>query len=317
MDHGKKLLGATIERRFKLENIIGQGGLSTVYKGHHEAAGFPVAIKVLHSDFSGTEESLERFKREAKIINHLNHPNIVHMYSFGILSDQSEGITAQQLPSATPLPYLVLEHLDGYGLDRILDEKEKLPELMAFRIIDGVLDGLKFAHDMGIIHRDIKPSNVMLIHDLSDNDKIFPGNHSQHVKLLDFGIAKCNRCHDQSQKQRLTQPGFVFGSPLYMSPEQCKGHDVDARSDIYSLGCMYYEMLRGEPPFKGESAVHTFAMHLYEKVVPLPEGDGEGCVTKGLNDILLKCLAKERGDRWIDVGALKRALIDLYVAKTA
>jgi serine/threonine protein kinase len=316
MDHGRKLLGAVLEKRFKLEHVIGKGGLSTVYKGHHEQAGFPVAVKVLHDDFSGTDESLERFKREATIINKLNHPNIVHMYSFGLLSKDMEGIMVDQLPSTVPLPYLVLEHLDGYGLDTILDEREKLPELMSFRIIAGVLEGLEFAHDLGIIHRDIKPSNVMLVHDMNDTDKTYSGTFSQHVKLLDFGIAKCSRCNDKQHIQ-LTQPGFVFGSPLYMSPEQCKGQDVDTRSDIYSLGCMYYEMLSGQPPFKGESAVHTFAMHLYEKIKPLPVGDGEGEVKAGLNDILAKCLAKEREDRYQTVKELKRDLIELYVPDAA
>ncbi|MBP6745504.1 protein kinase, partial [bacterium] len=116
MDNGNKLVGAVIEKRFKLESVIGRGGLSTVYKGHHEKAGFPVAVKVLHADYSDTDESRERFKREAEIINHLNHPNIVHMYSYGFLSDQTEGLEPKYRPGSEPLPYLVLEHLSGYGL---------------------------------------------------------------------------------------------------------------------------------------------------------------------------------------------------------
>lgn len=311
MDNGKKLVGAVIEKRFKLESVIGRGGLSTVYKGHHEKAGFPVAVKVLHADFSDTDESRERFKREAAIINHLNHPNIVHMYSFGFLSDLTEGLDVKFKPGAQPLPYLVLEHLAGYGLDTILDQRQKLSENLAYRLIAGVIEGLQFAHDMGIVHRDIKPSNVMVIEELSDDDKSYPGPYSQHVKLLDFGIAKCNACHDEKPAQ-LTQPGFVFGSPLYMSPEQCKGQEVDQRSDIYSLGCMYYEMLKGEPPFKGESAVHTFAMHLYEKPVDLPIGLGDSFVSQELNDIILRCLEKDRDDRWRSVSQLKQALKDLY-----
>jgi len=312
MDNGKKLLGAVIEKRFKLESVIGRGGLSTVYKGYHEKAGFQVAVKVLHSDFSDTDESRERFKREAAIINNLNHPNIVHMYSYGFLTDSTEGLEAKYLPGKDPLPYLVLEHLDGFGLDHILDERTRLSEKLAYRLIAGVMEGLQFAHDMGIIHRDIKPSNVMVIDELSASDRSYPGPFSQHVKLLDFGIAKCNKCHDQKPSMQLTQPGFVFGSPLYMSPEQCKGQDVDQRSDIYSLGCMYYEMLCGEPPFKGESAVHTFAMHLYEHPVPLTRCITEAKVSQELNDIILKCLAKERDERWHSVSDLRQALKALY-----
>jgi serine/threonine protein kinase len=306
-----KLVGALIEKRFKLESVIGQGGLSTVYKGHHETAGFPVAVKVLHSDYSDTDESRERFKREAAIINHLNHPNIVHMYSFGFLSNETEGLAPQFRPGSDPLPYLVLEHLSGYGLDDILDQRDKLSENLAYRLVAGVIEGLQFAHERGIVHRDIKPSNVMVIDELSDVDKSYPGPYSQHVKLLDFGIAKCSAHHDKKPAD-LTQPGFVFGSPLYMSPEQCKGQEVDQRSDIYSLGCMYYEMLKGEPPFKGESAVHTFAMHLYEKPVTLPIGKGDGLVSQELNEIIMKCLEKEREARWLSVSQLRQALKDLY-----
>lgn len=311
MNDGKKLLGAVIEKRFKLESVIGRGGLSTVYQGHHEKAGFPVAVKVLHADFSDTEESQERFKREAAIINNLNHPNIVHMYSFGFLTDQTEGLEPKHWPSRGPLPYLVLEHLKGYGLDSILEERTKLNDKLSYRLIAGVIEGLEFAHDRGIIHRDIKPSNVMVIDELSETDRSYPGPFSQHVKLLDFGIAKCNKCHDEKPVE-LTQPGFVFGSPLYMSPEQCKGQEVDHRSDIYSLGCMYYEMLTGEPPFRGESAVHTFAMHLYEKPTALPLGDGEGCVPEAVNEIILRCLEKDKNDRWRSVSQLRQALKEVY-----
>ncbi len=312
MNNGKQLLGAVIEKRFKLESVIGRGGLSTVYQGRHEKAGFQVAVKVLHPDYSDTEESRERFKREAAIINNLNHPNIVHMYSYGFLSDLTEGLEAKYSPGKDPLPYLVLEHLAGYGLDTILDERTRLNEKLAYRIIAGVIEGLQFAHDMGIIHRDIKPSNVMIIDELSDSDKSYPGPFSQHVKLLDFGIAKCNKCHDEKPVMQLTQPGFVFGSPLYMSPEQCKGLDVDYRSDIYSLGCMYYEMLCGDPPFKGESAVHTFAMHLYEVPLPLTQTQTDGAVSTELNDIIMKCLAKDPNERWRSVSQLRQALKDLY-----
>ncbi len=294
------LIGSTIENRFVLDRILGRGGISTVYLGRHNRVDMTVAVKILHTHFSDTEESIERFKREAIIINALNHPNIVHMISYGILHDNDSKSKEEARP------YLVLEHLEGHGLDHLLDQQTRLSPEQSLEIINAVVDGLIFAHELGIVHRDIKPSNVMLVEKLSESDKPYSDGHS-NVKLLDFGIAKCQSAHDKTS-QKLTQPGFIFGSPLYMSPEQCKGDELDIRSDIYSLGCMFYEMLSGRAPLRGSNAMHTFAMHLYEMPLAFKNLPDPVKISPKLEKIIFKCLTKRPEDRYKSCTELKKAL---------
>jgi serine/threonine protein kinase len=291
----KKLIGTVIENRFVLEKILGRGGISTVYEAKHNRVDLTVAVKVLHTHYTDTEESVERFKREAIIINALNHPNIVHMISHGVLDG--------------PRPYLVLEHLDGRGLDEILDEEQRLDEEATVKIIGAVVEGLKFAHDLGIVHRDIKPSNVMLVQKLSESDQPYIKGEVTNLKLLDFGIAKCQSQDQFSQK--LTQPGYIFGSPLYMSPEQCMGNDIGIPSDIYSLGCMFYEMLAGAPPLRGQSSMHTFAMHLYEMPPAFDTLATPVKVSPAVQEIIFKCLAKKPEQRYSSAHELSAAIADL------
>jgi eukaryotic-like serine/threonine-protein kinase len=300
------LLGAVIENRFILQSVIGQGGLSTVYKAQHKVADRDAAVKILHDDYSNTTESVQRFEREAVIINRLNHPNIVHMYSFGVLSGDLEKMDGAFEMIAEPRPYLVLELLRGEGLDKLLDITGKLPMPAIIEIMDGVFEGLKAAHELGVVHRDIKPSNIMILREIDEYDSSYPGSFTRRVKLLDFGIAKCNKCHDEKAKA-LTQPGYVFGSPNYMSPEQCMGRDIDLRSDIYSLGCMLYEMLTGNPPFEGENAMHTFAMHIYEQPKPLNTHEGLANVSNALEEVVQKSLSKEVEARYESVDAFRTA----------
>ena len=303
---GDALIGAVIENRFVLESVIGRGGLSTVYRASHEKAGLTVAVKILHSNYSDTTESVERFKREAAIINHLNHPNVVHMYSSGVLSGEIVKASGESEFVDSARPYLVLECLDGFGLDDLLSKEGRLGLAAVKEVVQGVVKGLHEAHELGIIHRDIKPSNVMLVRTVGDFDKDYPGEFTRMVKLLDFGIAKCNKCHDE-EKKALTQPGYIFGSPLYMSPEQCMGRDIDHRTDIYSLGCMLYELLVGEPPFDGENAMHTFAMHIYEQPKSLRSHENLGHISLELDEIVLKCLAKEPAARFGTVDEFYKA----------
>lgn len=294
------LIGSVIENRFVLDSILGRGGISTVYLGRHNRVDLSVAVKILHTHFSDTDESIERFKREAIIINALNHPNIVHMISYGILQDDQKSKDLAR-------PYLVLEHLQGHGLDHLLDQKTRLSQEQSLEIIRAVVDGLVFAHDLGIVHRDIKPSNVMLVDQLSQSDAPYVDSSHSNVKLLDFGIAKCQSAHDKTS-QKLTQPGFIFGSPLYMSPEQCKGDELDIRSDIYSLGCMFYEMLAGIAPLRGSNAMHTFAMHLYEMPRPFRALAGPPKVSAALEQIIFQCLTKKPEERFSSCSELKQAL---------
>ena len=285
-----------INGRYRVERKIGEGGMAIVYQVHDLLLARDVAIKTPRPQFASDSAFRARFQREARASASLSHPNIIDVFDVGEEKGQ---------------PYIVMELVRGQTLKEIIASEAPFHPADVGELLRQVGGALDYAHKRGYVHRDIKPSNVMVIDELSDDDKSYPGPYSQHVKLLDFGIAKCNACNDEKPAQ-LTQPGFVFGSPLYMSPEQCKGQEVDQRSDIYSLGCMYYEMLKGEPPFKGESAVHTFAMHLYEKPVTLPIGDGDGFVSQELNDIVLKCLEKDREARWNSASQLRQALKDLY-----
>ena len=264
-----------------------------------------VAVKILHTHFSDTEESIERFKREAIIINALNHPNIVHMISYGILHDSDSKSKEEARP------YLVLEHLEGHGLDHLLDQQTRLSPEQSLEIINAVVDGLIFAHELGIVHRDIKPSNVMLVEKLSESDKPYSDGHS-NVKLLDFGIAKCQSAHDRTS-QKLTQPGFIFGSPLYMSPEAVQRRtSLDIRSDIYSLG-LYVSMkcLSGRAPLRGSNAMHTFAMHLYEMPLAFKNLPDPVKINSKLEKIIFKCLTKRPEDRYKSCTELKKALASL------
>lgn len=290
----KKLIGTVIENRFVLESILGRGGISTVYEAKHNRVDLTVAVKILHTHYSDTEESIERFKREAIIINALNHPNIVHMISHGVL----EG----------PRPYLVLEHLDGLGLDQILEADGRLDEETSLKIVEAVVEGLKFAHDLNIVHRDIKPSNVMLVQQLSQADVPYIKGEVTNLKLLDFGIAKCQSKYNDQFSQKLTQPGYIFGSPLYMSPEQCMGNDIGIPSDIYSLGCMFYEMLAGVPPLRGQSSMHTFAMHLYEMPPAFDALPEPVKVSPAVQDIVFRCLAKKPQERYGSTHELSAAI---------
>ena len=312
-DQTAGFVGALIENRFVLEDVIGRGGLSTVYKARHKAAERIAAVKILHEDYSNTEESIERFKREAVIINKLNHPNIVHMYSYGVLRDEISKQDGAVLSLADPRPYLVLELLSGVGLDDLLDKEGRLPLRAIGEIMEGVFEGLKAAHEIGVVHRDIKPSNIMILKKIDDYDSAYPGTFTRRVKLLDFGIAKCNKCHDEKAKD-LTQPGHIFGSPLYMSPEQCMGRDIDQRSDIYSLACMLYEMLSGDPPFVGENAMHTFAMHIYEQPKPLRRSaDRQAAqtvpanISEALEEVVFRALNKEPEARFENIEAFQAA----------
>ncbi len=336
----RALVGSLIENRFILQSVLGRGGISTVYLAKHNRVDLTVAVKILHTHFSNTTESIERFKREAIIINALNHHNIVHMISHGVLSgevhksswyeDQNNdaaNIKEQDtIKLKSPRPYLVLEHLKGCGLDDVLDREIRIKEVKALEIVKAIVEGLAFAHDLGIVHRDIKPSNVMLVDQLSDHDAAFIKGESEsvsvNVKLLDFGIAKCQSLHDDKYNdsdndkvsQKLTQPGYIFGSPLYMSPEQCMGADLDARSDIYSLGCMFYEMLTGSPPLRGSNAMHTFAMHLYEMPPLFQKLKDAPQVSKDLEEIIFTCLTKKPEERFASAQQLGVALNSIRLA---
>lgn len=268
------LIGKVFAERYEIESVLGLGGMSIVYKARHRLMDRVVAIKMLHGNIKSDHLSLERFRLEAQAASSLNHQNIITVYDFGV-TPQSEA-------------FFVMDFLDGESLSECLERKTKLPWERAIAIFKQICDGLGAAHKKGIIHRDMKPANVVLI----KQDEGF-----EQVKLVDFGIAKLLPSSGKAQ-QSLTKTGEVFGSPIYMSPEQCLGKDVDRHSDIYALGCLMYETLTGVPPHLGPTFLDTLNKHVGEQAKPIRELVPEAKVPPELEKIVEKCLAKKPEERF-------------------
>jgi len=258
--------GTVIGERWVIEEEIGSGGMSTVYRAKHKVVQRLVAIKMLHRQLLTEEIQVSRFYQEAKATGVLNHPNIVTVFDFGVTKEHQ--------------PFLVMDYVDGTCLDKEI-EKGPIELKRNIKIFTQVCDALAHAHKRGIIHRDLKPSNIMLVTDEDTSD---------FVKLLDFGIAKI--VADSNGDVRLTRTGDLFGTPLYMSPEQCETKATDARSDIYSLGCVMYEALTGSVPFVCDTPFQAMNSHVYEQPSRLPFLVPGKAVPVELEAMLFKMLAK-------------------------
>ncbi|MBP9089959.1 protein kinase [bacterium] len=268
--------GTVIGGAFRIQSMIGQGGMGVVYLAEQISLKKQVALKILAPELVN-EQSWLRFKAEAKTLAALNHSSLVKVYDLGIHENT--------------IPYYSMDFLQGRSLEEILANDGPLPLKLALAIFIEVLDGLAYAHRNGIVHRDLKPGNIMLC----------TVNGARSVKILDFGISKLIGPHAASS-QSLTAVGEIFGSPFYMSPEQCSGGTVDARSDIYSVGCTLIEVLTGFVPFEGEEFIETVMMH-QEEPPPLLcnlSADLEPGLQypAALDCVLAKCLAKRPQDRY-------------------
>jgi serine/threonine-protein kinase len=268
------LIGKVFAERYEIESVLGLGGMSIVYKAKHRLMDRTVAIKMLHGNIKSDHLSLERFRLEAQAASSLNHQNIITVYDFGV-TPQSEA-------------FFVMDYLDGENLAECLERKGRLPWERAIGIFKQICDGLGAAHKKGIVHRDMKPANVVLIKQ---------DEGSELVKLVDFGIAKLLPASGK-QQQSLTKTGEVFGSPIYMSPEQILGKEVDRHSDIYAMGCLMYETLTGVPPHLGPTFLDTLNKHVGEQAKPIRELVPEAKVPPELEKIVEKCLAKDPADRF-------------------
>ncbi len=268
------LIGKVFAERYEIESILGLGGMSIVYKAKHRLMDRTVAIKMLHGNIKSDHLSLERFRLEAQAASSLNHQNIITVYDFGV-TPQNEA-------------FFVMDYLDGENLAECLERKGRLPWERAIGIFKQICDGLGAAHKKGIVHRDMKPANVVLI----KQDEGF-----ELVKLVDFGIAKLLPSSGK-QQQSLTKTGEVFGSPIYMSPEQILGKEVDRHSDIYAMGCLMYETLTGVPPHMGPTFLDTLNKHVGEQAKPIHELVPDAKVPPELEKIIEKCLAKNPADRF-------------------
>lgn len=269
--------------RYELGGLIGRGGMADVYRGLDTRLGRTVAVKLLRPDLARDPQFQARFKREAQAVAALNHPSIVAIY------DTGEHLVHDGSDDNVRVPYIVMEFVEG----RTLRDMIRAGEVSIDQAIDhclGVLAALEYSHKAGIVHRDIKPANVMYC--TADNS----------VKVMDFGIARA--IADSSAT--MTQTQAVVGTAQYLSPEQARGETVDARSDLYSAACLLYEMLTSRPPFIGDSPVSVAYQHVRE--IPAPASSLEPDVSPALDSVLAKALQKNRGDRFQDAAAFRRAL---------
>lgn len=252
--------GSLFADKYEIVSMLGAGGMSTVYKANHKFLSKAVAIKLLNAHLASDGKAVQRFQAEAKAAFDLSHPNLIGVYDFGISPDGQA--------------YIVMDYLSGESLEQLIERKGKLSLLEALPIFVDVAEGLAYAHGHSVLHRDIKPSNVMLV----------PGENGKvRALIVDFGLAK----NYDENSIKLTQTGEIFGSPLYMSPEQCRGADLDHRSDIYSLGCLMYETLSGNVPIRGASAYETFRLKFSDAPKPFDETLQ---VPPWLNDLVISCL---------------------------
>jgi len=281
------ILGEALSANYEFIEAIGSGGMSVIYKARHRALDRLVAIKMLHGHML-TDTVIRRFQQEAKASSLLRHPNTVAVYDFGVTESGQ--------------PFMVMDFVEGETLANMLKRRGTLPPRDCIKICKQVCDAVEHAHELGILHRDLKPSNIMLI-----EAEGTPGI----VKILDFGIAKIMDSTD-SPGHNLTQTGEVFGSPLYMSPEQCSGiKELDRRSDIYSLGCVMYECLAGAVPLRGDTVVATIVKQMNEQPVPINEMQPNAQIPAALEDIVEKALEKNPDKRFQSMEELKEALVEL------
>ena len=270
-------IGELFEDKYEFLERRAAGGMGVVYKAKQRALNRVVAIKLLQSG-NPSATSVRRFQQEAKALAALDHPNLVRVLELGVTS-------YGQL-------YTVMEYVDGKGLDEVL--KESRPSLKkTLNIFMQVCDALAYVHEFGIFHRDLKPSNIMLVD---------PFDECPKVKIVDFGIAKVL---DSERTNTLTQTGEMFGSPLYMSPEQAKGGKIDHRTDLYSLGCVLYEVLTGVPPFSGTSIVEIIFQHVGEKHKSLATVSPGQKYPNALETIVTKLLEKDQADRYQSAAAVR------------
>jgi eukaryotic-like serine/threonine-protein kinase len=285
------LLGMILADRYRIVESIGRGGMGVVYKVQHTRIGKLLAMKVLSGEMSQNPEVVRRFKREALAVSKLGSPNTVQVFDFGV----SEGLT-----------YLVMELVSGRNLGRVLQAEGPMPFMRLGRIVLQVCNSLAEAHRKGIVHRDVKPENVMLV----------PVEGGGEVaKVLDFGLAKLREGEGVND---VTCQGTIVGTPNYMAPEQIQGLEVDARTDVYSVGALMYRLATGHTPFRAASPMAVLSKHLHEIPIPPADRAPELGIPLGFSRLVMRALRKDPGDRFATVEALQALLVEeLRVAASA
>jgi serine/threonine-protein kinase len=280
--------GSMVGDKYQIVSLIGSGGMGTVYRVQQVFLGKEFALKILDLH-KRSDVTVKRFQQEARTASQLQHPNLVEVHDFDVFGGGQ--------------PYLVMDLVQGVTLSAVLKARGALPVDYVVNLCIQICFGLMYAHEKGVIHRDIKPGNIMLLH---PDKEVSEGT----IKIVDFGIAKLTQSED-GEIQALTKTGEIFGSPVYMSPEQCKGTAVDRRSDIYSLGCVMFECLTGAPPFLGDTAMATMLKRLSDEPTSLKE-TAPGCEFPAvLERIVRRMLAVDPADRYQELGVLIKDLMTL------
>lgn len=274
----------TLAGRYEVGELIGRGGMAEVHIGHDNRLGRTVAIKILRSDLARDPSFQARFRREAQSAAALNHPAIVAVY------DTGEDTFTEPSGAVSHVPFIVMEYVEGHTVRDILQDGNAVPIDEAVEITSGVLSALEYSHHAGIVHRDIKPANVML-------------TPTGAIKVMDFGIARALA----DSAATMTQTQAVIGTAQYLSPEQARGESVDARSDLYSTGCLLFELLTGRPPFTGDSPVSVAYQHVRE--APVSPSSIASDVPETLDRVTLKALAKERTARYGSAAEFRSDLV--------
>jgi serine/threonine-protein kinase len=286
------LVGRVLDSKYELLQRLGEGGMGAVYRARRLHIGDEVAVKLLHPDMVLEAQAIERFRREARSAAMISHPNVVSIHDF---SDATgPGTTA----------YIVMELVKGASLRQLLEREGRMSAERAVALMRDICAGVGVAHRQGLLHRDLKPDNVI----------ITPASHEgerETAKVVDFGLAKLR---DVTPGAALTQTGAVMGTLYYMSPEQCRGEELDARADVYSLGAMLFEMLTGGPPFQSSSLAGLITKHLHEPPPPFPESLQ---IPPSLAAACFRALSKDREQRQPEARAFSRELQAALTAPTS
>jgi serine/threonine-protein kinase len=278
------LIGRVIAERFRIVSLIARGGMGKVYKAEQAPLGRACAIKVLNPNYNGDAdpEFHRRFFREASITSRITHPNSVTIFDYGKTEDE--------------IYYMAMEYLEGQTLHHALREAGTMHEDRVGRIAQQICRALREAHTLDVIHRDLKPANIFLSKHGDDED---------FVKVLDFGLVK----HlSERPEEQLTQTGLFMGSPKYMAPEQIQGGQVDARTDVYSLGIMMYEMLAGKVPFERPSSVNILMAHVGEPPPPMRAVNPNIVISPNFEELVMRCIAKDPNERYTTMDAVLQAI---------
>jgi len=278
------LVGSVLAERYRIERKLGEGGMGAVYLAKHVILEKIVALKILHDEYARRRELVERFLHEAKAASRIRHEHVIDITDFG--ETQNKNV------------FFAMEYLDGHDLASELDRGQLgWPRIKSIAL--QLCAALQAAHEAGVIHRDLKPENIYLIERLGNPD---------YVKVLDFGVAKLTEIEDGGKERRLTRTGMVFGTPEYMSPEQARGEKPDTRVDVYASGCILFEMVTGDVPFRADNFMGVLTKHLFDPLPLVAERTTRSDLPAGLQDVISQALAKDKTQRFGSMNELAVAI---------